>query len=45
MIKAICGKCGHVFWAIVIMGLTGCPKCSSDPTFVAILEQGDEGKK
>ena len=40
MIKAICGKCGHVFMACVVMGLTQCPECGSKDTYVAI-EKGD----
>jgi len=35
MVKSICGDCGHVFMAAVILNMTNCPKCGSANTYVA----------
>jgi len=39
MIDAICKSCGHVFVAIVVLGLTACSKCGSKETAVALAEK------
>jgi Zn finger protein HypA/HybF involved in hydrogenase expression len=38
VIESICGDCGEVFMAVVILGLTDCPKCGSTNTYVAITK-------
>ena len=40
MIEAICKDCGHVFMAIVILGLTACTKCGSENTACAVKKGG-----
>lgn len=35
MIELICSKCRNVWWAVVILGLTDCPKCGCKETHVA----------
>lgn len=38
MIELICSKCRHVWWAVVILGLTDCPECGRKETCVAQKE-------
>lgn len=35
MVKSICGDCGHVFMAAMILNMTKCPKCGNANTSVA----------
>jgi len=50
MTEAICGKCGHIFWACIALNITQCPKCGSNRAYVAIRtrdrteeDKSDEG--
>ena len=39
MLEAICGDCGTVFMACVILGITSCPDCGSNNTACAVGKQ------
>ena len=42
MIDAICKDCGELFAAIVILGITDCPKCGSQNTAAAVSKDAEQ---